>query len=262
MSKENKSKIPLWAMGLVMGVLFLGLIGGLYAYNDNQKSITGDAISNLEEQLKNQNKILETQGEISETTIKQAEDAKKELESQIEELSQVTCKDIEVPYDAQESYTVQEPYLRTEEYSESEPYIVEECEDIELSYNHQEGSCIQYKDNFFSDDEPATYSRTINNLDSEAGGTFFVNIGFRIGGVVVKEEQNAYIYPQSSHTFYAEQMAEINNCYFTVDIVPTKQVCEDVTKYKNVLKTRQVTDYKAVTKERTVTKYRTETVCD
>ena len=48
-------------------------------------------------------------------------------------------------------------------------------------------------------------------------------------------------------------------CYATIIYVPTKQVCRDVTKYREVQKTRTVTKYKTVTKYETVIEYRTET---
>lgn len=259
MSKNGFAPILVY---IIISVVVLGGIGGgVYFYNQ-EKSITGQAINDLKSQLEEQNKILEEQTELTAEQQAKAEAEKEKLASQIEELSKETCKDVQVPYDAQETYTEKEPYSKTETYYESEPYVEEVCNNIPLAYNTQSGSCIQYQDNFFANDEPAKYSYTINNLDSASGGTFIVDIGFYIGGQLIKEEQSQYIYPSSSKTFYAEKMATIDSCYFNVKVIPTKQVCEDVTKYHDVQKTRQVTDYKTVTKTRTVTKYKTETVCE
>jgi len=258
MDKKGQTGI---IIGVVIGVIAITIISSVIIINSN-RSITGQAISDLKDQLAEQNKILEEQGELTAEQQAQAEIEKKRLEAQIEELSKETCKDIQVPYDAEEEYTEQEPYLRTETYYESEPYAEEMCEAVNLAYNKVNNYCLDMKDNLIFADEPAKYSVTINNLDPENGGWFVVDIGFIIAGQVVKEEQSQYIYPSSSKTFYVEQMATRDSCYFVVTELPTKQICETVTKYKDVLKTREVTDYREVTKTRTVTKYRTETVCE
>lgn len=208
-------------IGLVVLFAVFSIFGTSYYLNiKEQNAITANTISDLQ-------KELDEQGQLT-----------AEQEIQLEQLAQVTCKDVQVPYDAQESYT------------EQEPYSAEECEFIDLAYNKVNNYCTDYVDNTFFADEPAEYSVTINNLDSENGGTFIVDIGFNINGQPVKQSKSQYIYPASSATFYAEQMAEIDNCYFVVTNLPQKQVCETVTKYNTV------------TKYRTVTKYKTETVCE
>ncbi|MCK9568035.1 hypothetical protein M0R72_03715 [Candidatus Pacearchaeota archaeon] len=142
-----------------------------------------------------------------------------------------TCKEVQVPYD----------YI--EEYSETVPYTEEECESQELVYKKETGTCLQRKDNFFSEDEPAKYDCTITNLDDEAG-VFSITIGFNVGNERLEETQNKYIYPQSSETFIVEKDATIDSCYCYENSIPSKQVCKDVTKYKEVIKTRTVTRYK------------------
>ncbi len=69
-----------------------------------------------------------------------------------------------------------------------------------------------------------------------------------------------FLYPQTQKTFTG--IARITSegidgdtdkeitCGYVPSYIPTKQVCRDVTKYKEV------------TKNRTVIRYRTETVCD
>lgn len=207
-------------LGIVIGIIVLGAIGALYYnYNEGQKTITGQAIADLERQL-------EEQGELT-----------SEQERQLEELAEVTCRDVQIPYDAQESYT------------EQEPYSDEECNNINLVYKLKRGSCISYKDNLIFDDEPARYDCTVSNLDS-SGGNFIIKIGFTMGSQKLINSKNKYIYPQSEYTFYAEEMAEIDTCSCYMESVPTKQECETITKYKTVIKYR------------TVTKYKTETVCE
>lgn len=211
----NKASTKL-AIGIILAVIVCTTFLALYL---NHKSITTNAISNLERQL-------EEQGEL--TT---------EQEKQLEELAKVTCKEIQVPYDAQESYT------------EQEPYSDEVCENVNLIYKKENGNCVQYSDKFFADDKPASYSCTITNLDTH-GGVFSVEMGFVIDGQNLVETQNKYIYPQSYEIFYAQKMAYVDNCICYITSIPTKQECETITRY------RPVTMY------RTVTKYRTETICE
>ncbi|MEK6897947.1 MAG: hypothetical protein AABX28_01165 [Nanoarchaeota archaeon] len=206
---------------IIIAVVVLGIFGAVYYfYNEDQKSITANTISELERQLEEQGQLTDEQ------------------ERQLEELAQVTCKEVQVPYDAQEAYT------------EQEPYADEVCENIALAYNKIDNYCTNFDDNILFDDEPAKYSVTINNLDSENGGWFYADIGFYIGEQVVKESQQEYIYPSSSATFYTERMSYIESCYFTITELPEKQECETVTKYQTI------------TKYRTITKYKTETVCE
>jgi len=212
----RETKIFLITFGAV--ILLLGGILSYISYSDN-KTATANTILNLEKQL-------EEQGQLS-----------KDQEKKLEELAEVNCKEMQIPYDALEEYAEQEPYTDTL------------CENINLVYKNEKGTCTQYEDNFFSSDTPSTYSCTIANLDNEAG-YFSIDIGFNIDGQTLGENQTQYIYPQSSQTFYAQKMAYIDSCYCLITSVPTKQECETVTRYRTVTKTR------------TVTKYRTETICE
>ncbi len=213
MNKDTKIAL------LLGGIFVLIVIVVIISISINNKNITANTIADLE-------KKLDEQGELT-----------AEQEAKLEELAKVTCKEVQVPYDAQEAYTEQEPYTE------------EVCDNLNLIYKKDTGSCMQYDDNFFSEDEPAKYDCTITNLDNQAG-TFFMEIGFYMDGQKIVETQNKYIYPQSSGTFYTEKMAYIDSCYCSVTSIPTKQECEMVTKYKTV------------TKYRTVTKYKTETICE
>ena len=212
---KNKGQIEIIAVAAIILILVVG--GGFY-YN-NKKNITGQTINELKD-------LLEEQGELT-----------AEQERELEELAEVTCKDVQVPYDAQEEYT------------EQEPYTDDECENINLEYKLERGSCLGYKDNLIFDDEPARHDCTVSNLDS-VGGNFIIKIGFSMGEQQLINSQGKYIYPQSENTFYAEEMAEIDTCSCSMETIPTKTICETVTKYNTVKKYR------------TVTKYRTETVCE
>lgn len=159
------------------------------------------------------------------------------------------CHQVETPYEDQESY------LKTEYYTESVPYTDQECESKDLVYKKDTGICSNWEDNWLSDNTPAKYSCVITNLDTE-GGTFSLEIGFNVGSEQLKETQSKYIYPQSSETFDVERDSAIDSCFCRESSIPTKQVCRDVIKYRDVQKERQVYDNKPVTK------YKTETVCD
>lgn len=160
------------------------------------------------------------------------------------------CKDIQVPYEEQEAY------MKTEYYVDTVPYTDRECENKNLVYKMDRGTCSNRQSGILGlGDQPAKYSCTITNLDSEAG-TFSVEIGFNIGTQQLKTLQNEYIYPQSSKTFSYSSDTKIDSCFCVEKSIPTKQVCRDVIKYQDVQKERQVTAY------RSVTKYRTEQQCN
>lgn len=164
---------------------------------------------------------------------------------------QPKCRDVNVPYEAQEEY------MKTEYYTETVPYTDEECEDKQLIYKMEKGSCQDRQSGLFGlGDKPAKYSCEITNLDSE-GGTFSVTIGFITeDNQELEKSLNKYIYPQSTETFSYEVDAGINRCYCSEKSIPTKQICRDVIKYREVQRERQVTAY------RPVTKYKTEQKCD
>lgn len=239
-------------IGISIAIIMIGAIGvGYYFYNENQKSITANTIAELE-------RNLEEQGELT-----------ADQERQLEELAQVTCKEIQVPYDAQESYTEQEPYAEEVcEYKE----LIYRVDDIEYyPFNNggcyaTEEDCIDY--NWYGGcSEKVEYcvgkntqcSVTVNNLDNEKGyWSFDFNIREVGGGEIVDTLNAGYtIIPQNGQDFWVTESFEgredaDKDYYCTVDNinVPQKQECETVTKYEPVTKTR------------TVTKYRTETVCE
>lgn len=141
------------------------------------------------------------------------------------------------------SYTEQEEYI--DEECSSVPYTDRECEDKRLVYSKTDIKC--YRGGLIGD--WINSECTINNLDTE-GGTFSVSIGVFIKGKAVGEVQQKYLYPQTSYTFKYPLKADADSCYCNEVDIPTKQVCRDVTKYREVCK--------SVRKYRPVTKYRQE----
>ena len=243
----KKAQTKLFA--IVLGaIVVLGISVGLYVYNEDQKTITGNAISNLEKQLEEQGELTSAQ------------------ERQLEELAEVTCKKVQVPYEAQESY------------SEQEPYSDEECKTENLKYNVDDfvinyQSCLDYDEeclnyvlgfctesNSFCVEKKISCSLTINNLDDKSG---YWNFDFEFydknnaGTSVEVTARGSTIYPQTNQVFQAsytatgrENSGKDYSCKYSMGSLPTKTTCETITKYK------------AVTKYRTVTKYKTETVCE
>jgi len=195
------------------------------------------------------------------------------------------CRDVEVPYEEQEEY------MKTEYYTETVPYTDRECESKQLVYRSTEDQlntdvvciedhkvCKESHKNFWGnivcdreetvcDTYRETASFSITNLDSENGWWHFewrstcrsnqplctsnsfetlTNYGISLQPTETKTDTYSITYDAKGQKYlYA---------YFTS--IPTKQVCRDVTKYKEVQRERQVTAY------RPVTKYKTEQKCD
>lgn len=88
-----------------------------------------------------------------------------------------------------------------------------------------------------------------------------------VEGVFKLVTNTQFVYPQSTEKITGqvkitsqgengEANKNIESCNYRIIKTPTKQVCRDVTKYKDVQKSREVTAY------RPVTKYKTENVCE
>ena len=187
------------------------------------------------------------------------------------------CSDVQVPYETQEEY------MKTEYYTETVPYTDQECENKKLVYNVEdfamdyqtclktEDKCIKYtlgictqKETYCIDKE-ISCSLTINNLDNENGYWYF-DFQFKdaaTNNIAETNSRGSSIYPQSSQLYQAsaeftgrENAEKTYTCTYSFTNIPTKQVCRDVIKYKEIQKTRQVTAYKPVTK------YKTEQKCN
>lgn len=176
---------------------------------------------------------------------------------------------------------VQVPYQEIEEYQETVPYTDRECETKELAYsitnfvlnydtcNKQEYICkssilgICTDKVYYCVDQSISCSLTLKNLDSEESGTWQITLSYideSTRNTIKNDAVSEFLYPQTEKTLNsavgitsAGVEGDANKdltCVYTATTIPTKQVCRDVTKYKEVTKTR------------TVTKYKTEQQCD
>ena len=180
-----------------------------------------------------------------------------------------SCKDVQVPYD----------YL--EEYQETVPYTDRECETKELAYsitnfvmgyntcNKQEYICkdtflgICTEKTYYCVDRSVSCSINLKNLDTEERGTWQITFNYldqNTRNTIKSEIRSEFLYPQTEETLTSAVRVtstgvegdanKDTTCTYQATNVPTKQVCRDVTKYKEVTKTR------------TVTRYRTEEKCE
>lgn len=187
-------------------------------------------------------------------------------------------------YDKNVSYINQ--IQRTEYYTETVPYSEEKCEDKEYSYNfgaintyfngctQEEERCTNYVLGICTDkitycvEKKIGCKITINNVDNEKGyWSFDFNVYSSGGlssrsfiGLVETNMRGATIYSQSSQEFqilstFTGEMNAGNNYYCKVENLnaPKKQVCETITKYKDVQREKII----AVP----VTEYKIEKVC-
>ncbi len=191
------------------------------------------------------------------------------------------CRNVQVPYESQEEY------MKTEYYTESVPYTDTECENKNIAYsinnfrlvanncNKEQDVCNKYFLGICSDKTTFCVDRTIScslelrNLDSEERGVWTVHFNFYEVGTsksIDSDDSSNLVYAQTTNTIMGvariiSSGVEGNankqlSCSYTVSNIPTKQVCKDVIKYREVQRERQVTAY------RPVTKYKTEQKCD
>ena len=174
-------------------------------------------------------------------------------------------------------YEVQVPYEEVEEYQETIPYTDKECEEKVLVYNRGKFNmvssicnkkveeCNKYilgictDKTIYCTDRTILCSLELNNLDDEKG-VWKVGFNFYKSGSSVIEDtsfQNRLLDPHSSGeargegNILSKELYETPySCSYTIIEEPTKQVCRDVIKYKEVKKTR------------IITKYRTEQKCN
>lgn len=174
------------------------------------------------------------------------------------------CRNVEVPYEEEETYYESVPYTDRECESEYLTYSATNDRWLDSGCNDYDNICHEY--NFFGfciDEETFCVDRTLsyavdmNNLDDK-GGTFSAEIGFRKsqgGSVFDSEIVDEYLYAQTTETFeYTKRITSDSPSgdanyegwygYYQIKSIPTKQVCRDVIKYKDVERTRIVTKYK------------------
>ena len=203
---------------------------------------------------------------------------KEELEEEIPEEEPIgqQCRDELIPYEEQESY------LDTEIYTEKVPYIDQECENKKLSYKVEnfkpDSKCINFDERCWEEyklfggckhyesycvKKEIYTPLDITNLDSEKGSWILQYSLFTNGNLKETYNKDIFLYPsetkKETHTFILSGEEEVNKkltAYWKILSVPTKQVCTDVTKYKDEQKSREIIKY------RPVIKYRTEQVCE
>ena len=147
-----------------------------------------------------------------------------------------TCKNVEVPYEAQEAYQEDEPYQAVEEYQVPLKYEVISADESSTTHNF----------NYFK-----TLTVKVRNLDSETG-LFTVRMHFRtLKDPGTTKDVNQYIVPGEVKSFYQE---------YDSDLGEDVDMRYEVTPSEKTL-TRTVTKYRTITKYRPVTKYRTEERC-
>ena len=172
---------------------------------------------------------------------------------------------------------VQEPYDYLEEYQETVPYTDTVCDSKVLVYNRGSFDLVSSVCNqkveecqnyvlgictskiIYCTDRTITCSLEINNLDDESG-VWQVDFNFFKSGsnnVEATASQSRGLDPHASGKAIGqgkitskELYDTTYTCSYSISREPTKQVCRDVTQYKEVTKTR------------TIVRYRNAEVCD
>jgi len=206
----------------------------------------------------------------------------------------VECeKEVQVPYEAQESYVEKEPYMAEECKDVQVPYTAEECHQEYFVYKEeftknedtctqQEcasynsvcaeynfwGNCVRYNQ-VCSSYKCVKYRRDcvlkVTNQEKEAT-TFSLNLqkysyDSRITTLV--KTANLWVGPLDSSSTswdFTHLPTESMTCTYNIVTVPTRNVCENVIKYRTERECSNATKYRDVTKYRTITKYRTDTL--
>ncbi len=188
------------------------------------------------------------------------------------------CRTVQTPYESQEEY------MKTEYYTETVPYTDRVCETKNLIYSITDFTlmanvcdkkieeCTDYTFGICTSKTTYCIGRSVacslilNNLDDESGSW---TIGFKFfkqgsTSIDATDTVSKQLYPRASEKIIGgtdqittkDPLNTLYTCTYQVTQTPTKQVCRDVIKYKDVQKERQVTAY------RPVTKYTTEQKCD
>ncbi|MFH1473961.1 MAG: hypothetical protein ABIE55_03640 [Candidatus Aenigmatarchaeota archaeon] len=190
-------------------------------------------------------------------------------------------KEVQVPYDAQETYTENEPYMSEECETVQVPYTDKICHNIQVPYSEE--VCTQNYYSYAVENKGYHYwsitdttcwvqADIVNHEDN--GGSFIAYTHFELVGEDFVYNQTHWVYANSKKTVRATYdcaMGEDINLYHltikpplktdceTVTKYRSEQECNDVIKYRNELQCSDVTKYREVEKTRTVTKYKTET---
>lgn len=184
------------------------------------------------------------------------------IKNNFQEDSQQNCREEPVPYE------------EIEEYIDTVPYIDTECEDEILIYSvtdfNIQSECLDYDERClkyflglcteketFCVKKSIHFGLKINNFDEERGTWPIQFILYGDSSIIDTKSQNVFLYPKESSdlywtfTLFGEEDCKKNiGGNYIVENEPIKQICEEVTRYKDITRTR------------TITKYKTKTICD
>ena len=176
--------------------------------------------------------------------------------------SKQSCRDVQVPYEAQEAYTEQEPYTDKEcvskEYDAKGGYIFVDTKGNEIKSNWLIYGLFMTENGVEKPNTDTVQKYYVTNYESKLG-----SFGIRINYV---GNDNKYIESFLYHTIevgpketetgniaysglWTNKPGRANGFYISLD-KPTFDECSTITKYRTA------------TKYRTTTKYKTETKCD
>ena len=140
-------------------------------------------------------------------------------------------------------YTEREPYTTTETYYEKEPYT----ESVPIEYRVTDTGIYDW---FWSTGSDIWV--TIKNTDTKSG-YFYVTFSLKTrGGAITSKTASEYIAIGEEKRVQVKHSGDYIST-FTYSITPP---IKEVTKYRDVTKTREVVKYRKVPKTREVTKYR------
>lgn len=178
--------------------------------------------------------------------------------------AQKNCRDVQVPYDYLEEYQETVPYTDRECETKDLPYSITNFVETSNTCNEEKKDCktgflgVPYDCVSYCVDKSISCSLDLNNLDSEESGTWGIRYNFIERGtsnVIKSQDLNYGLYPQTTKLVPGATRIQSSGkdgdanknigCSYNVASVPTKQVCRDVTNYKEVTKTRTVTRYRA-----------------
>lgn len=194
----------------------------------------------------------------------------------------ITGNSVGVPncYDKQIEYEAEEEYLKTEYYTETVPYQEEVCKQEELIYSIRDfditSSCVDYNERCidyvlgicteketFCVEKHVQFELKVNNQDTKFGNWEIDFNMYAEGDLSQKKTQTVSVYPSESSQLYwtfliygEEDCSKKITGNYVIESVPTKTICETITKYKEVEREKQVTAY------RPVTKYKNEQICE
>lgn len=145
---------------------------------------------------------------------------------------------ITVGYKVKVCYIEQVP--TTETYIVSEPYTNKECYQEELKYAMLDEECNS--DGFLGLKYRITCS--LHNLDTEGGEFIMEAGGTKVYMDGSQKDMTAniggYFYPNEKKSYAYVFDMSLQSCWCKLIKIPTKQVCVDVIKYKDVQKERTV----------------------